>query len=64
MYVCICRGVTEKQIRQMAQQQPFSMQELSATTGVGTDCGTCTGHACQLLQDIGGNSPAPSCPNS
>jgi bacterioferritin-associated ferredoxin len=52
MYVCICRGITEKQIRQVAQQQPCSMQELSATMGVGVDCGSCTEYACQLLQDL------------
>ncbi|NJN71966.1 MAG: glycoprotein [Limnothrix sp. RL_2_0] len=53
MYVCICRGITEKQIRQVAQQRPCSMQELSAVTGVGVDCGSCTEYACQLLQDLG-----------
>lgn len=53
MYVCICRGITEKKLRQVAQEQPYSMQELSAVTGVGVDCGSCMEHACQLLQDLG-----------
>lgn len=53
MYVCICRGITEKQLRQIAQQQPCSVQELSAVTGVGSDCGCCMEYACQVLQDLG-----------
>lgn len=51
MYVCLCRGITEKQIRQAATQQSCSMQELSKVMGVGMDCGTCLEYAAQLLQD-------------
>lgn len=51
MYVCICRGVTEKQIRQVAQQRECSMEELVTLTGVSEDCGCCAEYACQFLQD-------------
>ncbi|BAW97554.1 glycoprotein 64 [[Synechococcus] sp. NIES-970] len=50
MYVCLCRGITEKQIRQVMEQQNCSMKELSAVMGVGMDCGTCIEYAAQLLQ--------------
>ncbi|MBV5260028.1 glycoprotein [Synechococcus moorigangaii CMS01] len=50
MYVCLCRGITEKQIRQVAMQQSCSMQELSKVMGIGMDCGTCLEYAAQLLQ--------------
>ncbi|ANV85286.1 glycoprotein [Picosynechococcus sp. PCC 7003] len=54
MYVCLCRGITEKQIRQAAEQQSCSMKELSSVMGVGMDCGTCLEYAAQLLQDYDG----------
>jgi bacterioferritin-associated ferredoxin len=50
MYVCLCRGITEKQIRQAAEQPSCSMQELSKVMGIGMDCGTCLEYAAQLLQ--------------
>lgn len=56
VYVCICRGVTEKQIRQVTQQQGCSMQELAVSMGIGADCGCCKEYACQLLEEITNNS--------
>ena len=50
MYVCICRGITEKQLRDAIEEETCSMQELSSLLGVGMDCGTCTEYACQLLE--------------
>ncbi|AFY38755.1 BFD domain protein (2Fe-2S)-binding domain protein [[Leptolyngbya] sp. PCC 7376] len=52
MYVCICRGITEKQIREAVEEETCSMQELSSVMGVGMDCGTCTEYACQLLEKM------------
>ncbi|OKH19510.1 (2Fe-2S)-binding protein [[Limnothrix rosea] IAM M-220] len=64
MYVCICRGITEKQIRQTVSQQNCSPQELTATIGVGADCGTCMAYACELLETLGNNSASTgSCSN-
>ncbi|MEB3226086.1 MAG: (2Fe-2S)-binding protein [Synechococcus sp.] len=58
MYVCLCRGITEKQIRQAMEQQHCSMKELAAVTGVGMDCGTCLEYAAQLLQTQDGQGCA------
>ena len=52
MYVCICRGITEKQIREAVEDDTCSMRELSSVMGVGMDCGTCTEYACQLLDQM------------
>lgn len=52
MYVCICRGITEKQLRDAIENESCSMQELSSVLGVGMDCGTCTEFAYQLLEEI------------
>ena len=65
MYVCICRGITEKQIRQTVSQQGCSHEELTAMTGVGADCGTCMAYASELLETMGSgeNTARRSCPH-
>ncbi|MFN9174568.1 MAG: (2Fe-2S)-binding protein [Synechocystis sp.] len=52
MYICICRGITDQDIKDAADQGITSIQELSQSMGVGEDCGACHGHACQVLAAI------------
>jgi bacterioferritin-associated ferredoxin len=52
MYVCICRGVTERDIHQAAQQGICSLEQLSENMGVGADCGCCSDYAYQLLETL------------
>lgn len=61
MYVCICRGVTERHIHSAIERGVRSMRELRAEFGVASCCGKCGPHARQLLQaDISGlNREAP-----
>ena len=49
MYVCICNGVTDKDIRQAAEAGCKSMAELTMRTGCGATCGTCLDMATELL---------------
>jgi bacterioferritin-associated ferredoxin len=49
MYVCICNGVTDKDIRQAAEAGCKSMAELTMRTGCGATCGTCLDMAAELL---------------
>ena len=49
MYVCICNGVTERDIRQAAEAGCRSLSELTMRTGCGATCGTCLDTAAQLL---------------
>jgi bacterioferritin-associated ferredoxin len=49
MYVCICNGVTDKDIRQAAEAGCRSMAELTMRTGCGATCGTCLDMAAELL---------------
>lgn len=51
MYICICRGVTERHIRSAAERGVRSMRELRAEFGVASCCGKCGPHARQLLRD-------------
>ena len=41
MYVCLCRAVTDADIRQAADEGVADVHQLVETLGVGTNCGTC-----------------------
>ena len=51
MYVCICNGVTDRDIRQAADAGCRSLAELTMRTGCGATCGTCLDMAGQLLHE-------------
>ena len=52
MYVCICNGVTEQQVRDAADAGCRSVSELTMRTGAGANCGSCVGLAAELLQEM------------
>lgn len=41
MYVCLCRGVTERALREAVAQGACSIPELARRLGLGTGCGRC-----------------------
>ena len=41
MFVCICNGVTDSQIRQAAANGCREVSELTMRTGCGATCGSC-----------------------
>ncbi|MBB1086967.1 (2Fe-2S)-binding protein [Lysobacter sp. SG-8] len=49
MYVCICNGVTDQDIRQAAEAGCGSVSELTMRTGAGANCGSCLDIAAQML---------------
>ena len=49
MYVCICNGVTDHQIREAAHSGVASVSELTMRTGCGATCGSCLEMASDLL---------------
>lgn len=49
MYVCVCNGVTEQDIRQAVAAGCSGMTELTMRTGCGSTCGSCVPLACELL---------------
>lgn len=51
MYVCLCKGITDKAIKQHVADGVDSMRELRACTGVGSQCGQCTCQAGQILHN-------------
>lgn len=51
MYVCICNGVTDRDIRQAAEAGCKTMAELTMRTGAGATCGSCVEAATALLEE-------------
>lgn len=49
MYVCICNGVTDRQIQEAAASGVRSVAELTMRTGCGATCGSCLDMAAGIL---------------
>lgn len=54
MYVCLCHGITERNIREAAGSGARSLPDLAARTGCGTGCGCCRELAEEILQQVAG----------
>lgn len=51
MYVCICKPVTDRQIRRAIDEGACCMRDLRDTLGVGACCGRCVPEAKALLRE-------------
>ena len=51
MYVCLCQGVTDGQIRDAIYEGCCSYREVRETTGVATQCGKCACLAKQVVRE-------------
>jgi bacterioferritin-associated ferredoxin len=51
MYVCICKAVTDKQIRRAAAKGVDNLYELRESLGVSAGCGSCADHARSILDE-------------
>jgi bacterioferritin-associated ferredoxin len=50
MYVCICKAVTDRQIRQAVELGATTLDDLKEGLGVATGCGKCAAFASALLE--------------
>ena len=50
MYVCVCNGVTDRQVREAVEKGCGSVGELTMRTGAGANCGSCLDMAAGLLE--------------
>jgi bacterioferritin-associated ferredoxin len=41
MYVCLCKGITDTQIRAAVEDGASSLREVRTTLGVASQCGKC-----------------------
>jgi len=60
VYVCICNGVTESQIREAAANGVRNVAELTMRTGCGASCGSCLDTAVEVLQSVHGDGERQS----
>lgn len=55
MYVCVCRAVTDRQIREAAAEGVRTMRELRLKLGVCSSCGKCGECAKEILDTSSAN---------
>lgn len=57
MYICLCNGITEKQIRTAVDNGAESFRAVREELGVGNQCGKCACSARDLIQDTLNDTP-------
>ena len=57
MYVCICRAVTEQEIRDAIALGAHTAHALRKHLGVSTECGKCAREVRRILKDSQSNHP-------
>lgn len=58
MYICICNGITERQVRRAIRDGATTMRELRDTLPIANCCGCCAPAARELLDAAGGETAA------
>jgi len=51
MYVCICKGVTDRDIQDAASRGARTVKDLRRELGVASDCGKCASCAREVLRE-------------
>ena len=51
MIVCVCRRISDHQIRQAVRDGAQTLEALQFELGVATQCGRCADCACQVMRD-------------
>ena len=60
MYVCICRQVTDSQIRETCKGGCESFSDLREQLGVASECGRCSKLARSIVKEFGRSAPPAS----
>lgn len=51
MYVCLCRGITDRDIHKAIREGANTMADIESRLGAGTGCGGCRDFTTRLLED-------------
>lgn len=51
MYVCLCKGITDKQIRTAVNSGMTNYRELRMALGLSSQCGKCAVHAREVFRE-------------
>ena len=57
MYVCICRQITDHQIKDLCRDGVNSITDLRARLGVASDCGKCSKLAQRIVREHARSAP-------
>lgn len=57
MYVCICRQITDNQIKDMCRDGVSSMSDLRSRLGVASECGKCSKLAQSIVKEYARTTP-------
>ncbi len=58
MYVCICKGITQKQLEESVNSRKGqSAKDVLRVLGIGSDCGTCVEDAAEQLLQTSNKQP-------
>ncbi len=60
MYICVCNGVTENQIRDAVCEGAASLHDLRYTLGVASCCGRCAEFAEQVIEETAATGLEPA----
>jgi bacterioferritin-associated ferredoxin len=60
MYVCICKAITDRQIRRAAASGVDTVYELRKALGVASGCGSCASMAQSILDEHNSGYSQPS----
>lgn len=61
MYVCICHGVTDRQVREAANRGATRIADLRRELGLGGTCGKCVPCAREILAETRARVERPLC---
>ena len=56
MYVCICRQITDQQIREACRNGNASVADIRAKLGVASECGKCGQHFRSIVSELSQSS--------
>jgi bacterioferritin-associated ferredoxin len=51
MYICICNGVTETEVRRCVRKGACSLSDLQMELGVACNCGKCAASALAVIRE-------------
>ncbi len=57
MYVCICRQITDNQIRDLCRDGVSTMTDLRSKLGVASECGKCGKLAQTIVKEFARSTP-------
>lgn len=60
MYVCVCRAINERKLRETIRSGACSVQSVNQCTGLGGVCGRCVPYARQIIDDERQRQVAPA----